>query len=98
MSMEEIIRTCRALSDSTRFKVFFLLSRRTLCVNALVDLLEISQPAVSQHLKVLKQADLVKSERKGYWINYSVNRRRVKTFLKELRSLLGEERLRKPQP
>ena len=95
--MEETVKICKALSDSTRSKMFFVLSRKTLCVNELVNLLQISQPAVSQHLNVLKQADLVRAKRKGYWIHYSVNRRRVKTFLTGLNSLLGKDRLRKRQ-
>ena len=95
--MEKIITIFKALSDPTRFKIFFLVSRKTLCVNELVNFLQISQPAVSQHLNVLKQAGLVRAKRKGYWIHYSVNRRRVKTFLTELNSLLGKDRLRKRQ-
>ena len=92
--MEEITRIFKALSDSTRFKIFFLVSRKTLCVNELVNLLQISQPAVSQHLKVLKQANLVRAERKGYWMHYSVNQRKVKTFLNELMGLLREEKVK----
>ena len=92
--MQEIISILKALSDPTRFKIFFLLSRNSLCVNALVNLLQISQPAVSQHLKVLRQANLVRAERKGYWMHYSVNQRRVKAFLNELKALLREEKTR----
>lgn len=92
--MEEIISILKALSDPTRFKIFFLLSRNSLCVNALVNLLQISQPAVSQHLRVLRQANLVRAERKGYWMHYSVNQRRVKAFLNELKTLLREEKTR----
>ena len=92
--MEEITRIFKALSDPTRFKIFFLLSRKSLCVKALVSLLQISQPAVSQHLNVLKQANLVTAERKGYWMHYSVNHRRVKTFLNELMGLLREEKVK----
>jgi ArsR family transcriptional regulator len=91
--MEKVIHVLKALSDPTRFKIFFLLSRKTLCVNALVNLLQISQPAVSQHLKVLKQAGLVKAEKKGYWMHYSVNQRRIKVFLNELKTLLREEKV-----
>jgi len=92
--MEQTITILKALSDPTRFKIFFLLSRKTLCVNTLVNLLQISQPAVSQHLKVLKQADLVRAEKEGYWMHYSVNQRRVKTFLNELMGLLREEKVK----
>ncbi len=91
--MEQTITILKALSDPTRFKIFFLLSRKSLCVKTLVSLLQISQPAVSQHLNVLKQANLVTAERKGYWIHYSVNQRRIKTFLNELNTLLREEKV-----
>lgn len=91
--MEQTISILKALSEPTRFKIFFLLSRKSLCVNTLVNLLQISQPAVSQHLKVLKQADLVTTERKGYWMYYSVNQPKVKTFLNELSALLRKEKV-----
>ena len=96
--MEEITRIFKALSDPTRFKIFFLLSRKSLCVKALVSLLQISQPAVSQHLNVLKQANLVTAERKGYWMHYSVNQRKVKTFLNKLMGLLREEKVKDKIP
>jgi len=43
-------------------------------VNALAEALGITQSAVSQHLRVLKGAGLVKDERQGYWIYYSLNK------------------------
>ena len=43
-------------------------------VNALADVLGITQSAVSQHLRVLKAARLVRDERQGYWIYYSLNK------------------------
>ncbi len=42
-------------------------------VNALAKKIGITQSAISQHLRVLKAAGLVKDERKGYWIHYSLN-------------------------
>jgi len=66
-----------ALADPTRLKlVKLLLEQRdpnALCVNALAGLLGVSQPAVSQHLRVLRAIGLVKGERRGYHIHYSVN-------------------------
>lgn len=43
-------------------------------VSALANALKISPSAVSQHLRVLKSAELVKGERKGYWIHYTLNK------------------------
>ncbi len=67
----------RALADATRLKLVKLLRRQrvqdALCVNALADLLGVSQSAVSQHLRVLKSIGLVKGERRGYHIHYFIN-------------------------
>jgi ArsR family transcriptional regulator len=71
-----------ALSDPTRLKLVNLLCRQrdpdALCVNALADLLGVSQSAVSQHLRVLKAIGLVNGERRGYHIHYYVNYDMVK--------------------
>lgn len=82
----------RALSNDNRLKIFILLSKRTLCVNALVSQLVISQSAVSQHLRVLREAGLVNREKRGYWMHYSANKEKVEQFIKEFNSLLGGER------
>jgi len=66
-----------ALADPTRLKLLRLLCNQqdpdALCVGALASLLGISQPAVSQHLKVLKSVGLVKGQRRGYRVHYSVD-------------------------
>ncbi len=63
-----------ALADPTRLKLFQILYRQNppgcRCVNNLSMLLGISQPAVSQHLRVLKSAGLVTGERRGYRMHY----------------------------
>ena len=89
--MEELIKIFKALSNSNRLKIFMFLSRRTLCVNALVNCLGISQPAVSQHLRILREANLIKAEKKGYWVHYSANKEEVKQFVKEFNSLLESD-------
>ena len=90
--MEELSRVFKALSDSNRLEILILLSRRTLCVNALVKCLGVSQPAVSQHLRVLREAGLVNAERRGYWMHYSANKEKVEQFIRKFNSLLGGER------
>jgi len=66
-----------ALADPTRLKLLKLLSQsrefNAFCVNALAGMLEVSQSAVSQHLRVLKSVGLVSGKRMGYHIHYSVN-------------------------
>lgn len=60
----------RVLGDATRLRILGLLSVRDACVCELVDLLPISQPAVSQHLRRLKQVGFVEEYRQKSWTYY----------------------------
>jgi DNA-binding transcriptional ArsR family regulator len=77
-NVEEQAALFSVLADPTRLRLLRLLSRQrepdALCVNALAGLLGVTQSAVSQHLRILKNAGLVKGERRGYHIHYFVNR------------------------
>ncbi|MBI4833487.1 MAG: winged helix-turn-helix transcriptional regulator [Planctomycetes bacterium] len=64
---------CQALSVEARVKILRLLKAHRLCVNAITCRLGITQSAVSQHLRVLKSAGLVKAKKRGYWMHYSIN-------------------------
>jgi len=90
--MQELAKVFKALSDTNRLKIFILLSKKTLCVNALANYLTISQPAVSQHLKILREAGLVDSKKRGYWMHYSANKEKVDQFIKEFNDLLEGEK------
>jgi ArsR family transcriptional regulator len=83
------------LADPTRLKLLKLLSQQKaphpLCVNSLAFRLGVSQPAVSQHLKVLKSAGLVKGERHGYRIHYFVNEEALIQAKKQIVSALPVE-------
>ncbi len=60
----------RALGDPTRLQILGLLRVRQACVCELVDLVPVSQPAVSQHLRKLKQVGLVREQREKQWTFY----------------------------
>ncbi|MGC8487834.1 MAG: ArsR/SmtB family transcription factor [Clostridia bacterium] len=60
----------RVLGDATRLRILSLLGVREACVCELVELLPVSQPAVSQHLRRLKQAGLVDERRQKSWTFY----------------------------
>ncbi|MCP4260783.1 MAG: winged helix-turn-helix transcriptional regulator [Planctomycetes bacterium] len=64
----------KILSVDKRIEIVELLKRKRMSVSALADALGVTQSAVSQHLRVLKAAGLVKDARQGYWIYYSLNR------------------------
>jgi DNA-binding transcriptional ArsR family regulator len=63
----------RALADPSRRKVLRLLSQRPLSAGQIADHFDFTKPTLSRHLKVLRQADLVVTERHGTRIEYSAN-------------------------
>jgi len=71
--MERLARIFKVLSVETRVRMIDLLKNRMLCVNALARALDITPAAVSQHLRVLRDAEVVSAEKKGYYVHYRVN-------------------------
>ncbi|WP_240627471.1 ArsR/SmtB family transcription factor [Thermoflavimicrobium daqui] len=71
LTVEEVSRTFKALSDPTRIKILYLLSQEECNVNHIAEVLDISQSAVSHQLSFLKSHRLVKSRREGKTIYYS---------------------------
>lgn len=63
----------RALDSQVRMHILHLLAEQPRCVHELVVILNSSQPLVSQHLKVLKEAGLVVAERQGREMRYSLS-------------------------
>ena len=64
----------KLLGDKTRLTMMKLLDDHTCCVCEFVEIFQMSQPAISQHLRKLKDMDLVEEERRGQWIFYTVNK------------------------
>ncbi|MBV9836673.1 MAG: helix-turn-helix transcriptional regulator [Solirubrobacterales bacterium] len=77
----------KALGDAVRLQLVDVLRKHAgkVCVCELVPLFELSQPTVSHHLKVLREAGLVGSERVGLWAYYFV----IPDGLEELSAWLG---------
>ncbi|GJQ49384.1 response regulator of the arsR family protein-like protein [Candidatus Kuenenia stuttgartiensis] len=77
----------KVLAVETRVRIIDLLkSKGPLGVKNIAELVGITPAAVSQHLKILKQSGLVRSERKGYWIPYSID----EEALENCRQILNE--------
>jgi ArsR family transcriptional regulator, arsenate/arsenite/antimonite-responsive transcriptional repressor len=87
--MNELAAIFKALSDETRFELVTLLLTQDLCVGALARRLAISEAAVSQHLKQLREAGLVRGEKRGYWTHYAVERDRLSKLAEALIGLSG---------
>jgi DNA-binding transcriptional ArsR family regulator len=84
MNIEQLAELHKALSVPVRLRILELIGQRPLCVNAITRCLEISQPAVSQHLAVLKHAGLVSSTKQGYTVHYRLDRQRLEEFRRAL--------------
>lgn len=65
--------TMRALSDPTRRSILNLLKKGRLSVSEIAAQFDVSTPAISKHLSVLKDADLIRDQREGKYIFYELN-------------------------
>ena len=69
----QLARILKVLSVPARVRIVQLLKGRALCVNALTARLDITQGAVSQHLRIMRDAGLVVDEKRGYFVHYRLN-------------------------
>ncbi len=89
----------KALSDPTRLRLVKLLNEcepgickgGPLCVNALANRLGVTQSAVSQHLRILRQAGLVRGARRGSFMHYALDPEGLDKYKTALRETLGEK-------
>jgi len=86
---EKQARIFKVLSVGTRVRMIDLLKRRSLCVNALARALDITPAAISQHLRVLRDADIVIADKQGYFVHYRVNEETLAEWSKTTQSLLN---------
>lgn len=71
----------KALSDPTRLEIISLLTEsQNLCVNVIAEKTGLSQPAISQHLKVLKNAGFLDAKKMGMHVHYSINQKKAAEF------------------
>ena len=96
--IEKLVEIFKALSDPTRLKLVMALNDcepgvcegGSLCVNALAHRLQVTQSAVSQHLRILRQAGLVRGARNGSFIHYSLDPDGLAKYKSAIRETLGE--------
>jgi len=86
---KRLAKLFKTLSVDTRVRIVQLLKNRPLCVNALSVRLGITPAAVSQHLRILRDAQLVIPEKRGYYVHYRLNTETLRAWGKLAEGLLG---------
>jgi len=79
-------RVFKALNDPTRREILELLKEKDMNAGEIADHFNITKPSISHHLDLLKQADLVISEKNGQFITYSLNSTVVEDIIQWLMS------------
>jgi len=72
--VDQTSKYLKAVADPTRLRIIELInSNKPLCVNAIARRLNLTQSAISQHLRILRQLNLVNGNKAGYHIHYQIN-------------------------
>lgn len=75
--MDEKIEIFKALAEKNRLLILDMLSCGELCACNIIEGLELTQPTVSHHMKILQQAGLVNGRKEGKWMHYSISKEKV---------------------
>ncbi len=73
MASDNIINMIKALSDGNRIKIVEMLMCGEVCACKILENLNVTQPTLSHHMKILTSCNLIKSRKDGQWMRYSVN-------------------------
>ena len=71
--LRKIAEFYNALADETRLTILEMLTKQEMCACELIVGVGLSQPTVSHHLKILRQAELINAKKDGKWVYYSLN-------------------------
>ena len=83
-----LAKILKVLAVPARVRILQLLKGRALCVNALTARLDVTQGAVSQHLRVMREAGLVVDEKRGYFVHYRLNEDVLAQWQERIEALL----------
>ena len=87
----EYIRVFKALSDEQRVRVLQMLCEGETCACHLLEDLEISQPTLSHHMKILCESGIVRSRRAGRWNYYAIDEDGCNYAIKLLEAVAGKK-------
>lgn len=75
--MEEKVEVFKALGDLNRLSILDMLSCGEMCACDIIEGLELSQPTISHHMKILQSVGLVNGVKDGRWMKYSINKGKI---------------------
>ncbi|MDO9546134.1 MAG: metalloregulator ArsR/SmtB family transcription factor [Pelolinea sp.] len=84
-------RICSALADTTRIMILYLLAEKDMFVNDISEALDTPQSTISRHLRVLRERNLVATERQGTAVLYSLPDDRIIQVLDLMRAILNDQ-------
>jgi ArsR family transcriptional regulator len=93
--LNEQVRLLSAIADPTRLRIVEMLAGAcdSICVCDITTQFDLGQPTISHHLRVLRDAGLVSSEKRGLWVYYSLNRPAFEELASYLNGLLPAAQL-----
>ena len=80
----------KVLSVESRIRILQLLRNRSLCVNAIASKLNMTAAATSQHLRIMRDADIVATDKKGYFVHYRINEKTLSLWKKQVGDFLSK--------
>jgi len=81
--LEVVVETCAALADGTRARILYALINGPLCVRDLALLTAVSESGVSHQLRLLKDRRLIRAERRGNFVHYSLDDHHIAALFRE---------------
>lgn len=87
MTREEVSEICKAMADPNRLRIIEMLTEGEKCGCDLLEELQVTQPTLSHHMKVLGECGLVSSYKDGKWQHYSINCPRFLQFKEYLNAV-----------
>jgi ArsR family transcriptional regulator, arsenate/arsenite/antimonite-responsive transcriptional repressor len=93
--MRDLLKVFKAAGDKNRLRILKMLEHKNMCVCELSAALGITQPSVSKHMSLLKEAGLVRDEREGQWIIYRLCDEKINQYapavLKQLEAWVNDD-------
>jgi len=89
--MDQLVKRLKALGDENRFRIMMMLTERPLCSCEMLEVLDIAGGTLSAHLKILKEAELIRQQKKGRWMECSLADEETRRLIASLSEMLTSE-------